>query len=203
MYSTLPSFTLGFHGCDESVVNKMIRGRDCMRPSTNSYDWLGHGIYFWENDPERALAYATMLRDSPQRGKSIVTKPAVLGAVIDLGHCLNLMEAESLGLVRSAYGFLQDLVTTTDGDMPTNKPAPDGGNDLLLRHLDCAVIELCHEQNSERPFDTVRGLFFEGDDLYPNAGFKAKNHIQVCVRNHNCIKGFFLPRESDDRWPMP
>jgi len=30
----------------------------------------------------------------------------------------------------------------------------------------------------------------------PGAGFKEKNHIQICVRNRNCIKGYFLPREK-------
>ena len=44
----------------------------------------------------------------------------------------------------------------------------------------------------------MRGVFWEGEDLYENAGFKEKNHIQICVRNSNCIKGFFIPREADD-----
>lgn len=33
--------------------------------------------------------------------------------------------------------------------------------------------------------------------LYPEAGFTEKNHIQICIRNPNCIKSFFLPRELD------
>ena len=67
------------------------------------------------------------------------------------------------------------------------------------------MIELLHEKNRKAGynFDTVRGLFFEGDDLYPNAGFKAKNHIQICVRNPNCIKGYFLPRSSDSQHAIP
>ena len=48
-----------------------------------------------------------------------------------------------------------------------------------------------------------RGVFFEGDDLYPNAGFKEKNHIQIAIRNTNCIKGFFIPRELDNKYPKP
>jgi hypothetical protein len=28
------------------------------QPSTNEWDWLGHGIYFWEHSPERALRWA-------------------------------------------------------------------------------------------------------------------------------------------------
>ncbi len=33
--------------------------------------------------------------------------------------------------------------------------------------------------------------------LYPEAGLTEKNHIQICIRNPNCIKSFFLPRELD------
>ena len=45
-------------------------------------------------------------------------------------------------------------------------------------------------------FDTVYGYFQEGKDAFPDSGIKEKSHIQVCVRNPNCIKGYFLPREK-------
>lgn len=69
----------------------------------------------------------------------------------------------------------------------------------LVRNLDCAVVEATHELNRRlnRSYDSVRGVFFEGEDLYRNAGFKAKNHIQIAIRNQNCIKGYFKPREFD------
>jgi hypothetical protein len=43
----------------------------------------------------------------------------------------------------------------------------------------------------------VRAAFVEGGQLYPDAGFSAKSHIQICVRNVACIKGYFRP--LDDR----
>ena len=42
-----------------------------------------------------------------------------------------------------------------------------------------------------------------GNDLYPNAGFKEKNHIQIAIRNPNCIKGYFIPRELDEKFAKP
>lgn len=68
---------------------------------------------------------------------------------------------------------------------------------LLLRYLDCAVIEELHterESQGLKAFDTVRGLFHEGEQIYNTSGFFEKTHIQICVRNPNCIKGF-LHRE--------
>ena len=43
----------------------------------------------------------------------------------------------------------------------------------------------------QRSYDTVRGAFWEGEELYPNAGFKEKNHVQIVVRNQESIKGYF------------
>lgn len=205
MYSTLPSFVLGFHGCDQSVVDSVVRGESVLQISRNTYDWLGDGVYFWENDPERALEYAETIRDNPKRGQGEIHNPAVIGAIINLGHCLNLMESGSLESVRLAYHALKAFRENAGIEMPVNTPGKDGGNDLLLRHLDCAVIQFLHDiyDRREHSIDTVRGLFIEGEDLYPNAGFKAKNHIQVCVRNPNCIKGYFLPRVPDTLHTIP
>lgn len=77
--------------------------------------------------------------------------------------------------------------------------------DLLLRYLDCAVIEELHterESQGLKAFDTVRGLFQEGEQIYNTSGFFEKTHIQICVRNPNCIKGFFAPREIDENWSI-
>lgn len=76
-------------------------------------------------------------------------------------------------------------------------------NDLLLRNLDCAVFETLHKfrsDNDEQPYDSVRGVFWEGGELYPNAGFREKDHIQLCIRNPNCIKGFFYPRKYSPKY---
>jgi hypothetical protein len=47
-------------------------------------------------------------------------------------------------------------------------------------------------------FDSTRGVFTEGGPAFDGAGIYAKSHIQICVRNLNCIKGFFLPRKEID-----
>ena len=45
---------------------------------------------------------------------------------------------------------------------------------LLLHNLDCAVIQQIQENNKENgkpEYDSVRGVFIEGVEIYPNAGF--------------------------------
>lgn len=54
---------------------------------------------------------------------------------------------------------------------------------------------LYHHQELE-PSDSIRGAFIEGKRIYPNSGFYEKTHIQICVRNPNCIKGYFAPKRE-------
>lgn len=206
MYSKRSGLVLGFHGCDESVRNAVVNGEDILKPSTNDYDWLGNGIYFWENNCKRAMDFAKFLKNNPpHNAKQKIKVPAVIGAIIDLGHCMDLLDAEYLTLLKEGYNLLKTTKEKFGLNIPKNVPLVKDG-DLIKRHLDCAVIETIHQFNTdkEKPsFDSVRGVFFEGKDLYENAGFKSKNHIQIAVRNPNCIKGFFIPRELDPKYPKP
>ena len=200
MYSTRSGLVLGFHGCDESVVQTVVNGRSFLKTSFNSYDWLGHGIYFWENSPSRACEFAEQIRKYPDRSRGKIVKPAVIGAVIDLGVCLDLLDYQNLQLLKVAYRF---VTSKNKSSIPKNKTAKGNSADILLKELDCTVIETVHaikKQAGQSDFDSVRGVFFEGEEIYPNASFRIKDHIQICVRNPNCIKGFFLPRELDNNF---
>lgn len=195
-YQLLPGLLLGFHGTDRQTANKVLGGRGHLKPSTNEFDWLGHGIYFWEYGPQRAYQFA---QEKKKRGE--IKSIAVIGAVIDPGVCFNLLEASALAELKAAY----DLFDILDGGNE-NFPKNEGGEDLYKRYLDCAVVEMVHRlrevagrsplqklaKNAPLPsYDTVRGAFWEGKPLYPDAGFKQKNHVQICVRNTDCIKGYF------------
>ena len=202
LYSNRPNLTVGFHGCDQAVVDKVVAGEDNLLASTNDYDWLGNGIYFWENNEERALEWATELS---HRNASSIKNPAVIGAVIDLGYCFDLTDSAYLKELSKTYNVLVEICKSTGEPLPVNYNIGNS-TDLLLRKLDCAVIEMTHKLNriaNKRPYDSVRGVFWEGKPLYPNAGFAEKNHIQICVCNPNCIKGYFLPREINVKYPNP
>lgn len=202
LYSKRPNLIIGFHGCDQSVVDKVITGKENLLTSKNNYDWLGHGVYFWENNQERALDWAIQL--SKRNNPSIKT-PAVIGAIIDLGYCLDLTDNYFLEELKVGYSEVVRLCQTVDRPIPKNEGVR-GSSDLLLRKLDCAVIQTIHwlhKKHNSTPYDSVRGVFWEGNDIYPNAGFKEKNHIQICICNPNCIKGYFLPREIDERYTNP
>ena len=194
MYQSYPSLVLGFHGCDRAVGEDLLHGKKTFKESRNKYDWLGTGMYFWENAPDRAQNYAEEVKNKPEMGN--IKDPFVIGAVIDLGRCFNLLDYKNLIILQNHYKVLKETYDTHNLVLPINSHGPE----RLLRFLDRAVIEFTHEmigrdsESDAEMFDSVRAVFVEGGELYPSTGFNEKNHIQICVRNPNCIKGFFLPR---------
>ncbi len=54
MHGSFPSFVFGYHGCDKAVGLDVLNGNKELIPSTNNWDWLGAGIYFWEHDASQA-----------------------------------------------------------------------------------------------------------------------------------------------------
>ncbi len=172
---------------------RAIHGDADLLASEGKFDWLGTGIYFWEGDPRRANEWAQQ-----KKARGSYNEPFVIGAVIDLRNCLDLTVREDLELVRNAYLLLKKKHDDAGLPLPENTAAPkDDSPDNVLRYLDCAVIDYLHSQFEDEghpPYDTVRALFTEGALLYEGGGFREKNHSQIAVRNHDCIRGFFIPR---------
>ena len=54
-----------------------------------------------------------------------------------------------------------------------------------------AIPEIEHSLNCT--FDTIRGVFQEGEPIFKSAGLKMKSHIQIAVRNPAAIIGYFKP----------
>lgn len=188
-YEYQPSFILGFHGCDQFVGENIISGKSQhLKPSQKSYDWLGHGIYFWEGNPQRAYTWACH-----RQAQGKIKHPFVLGAIIDLRRCLDLFDSAALQQVKAAHKGLIATLTLTRAPVPKNS-----GNtaDKAARYLDCATINFLHrllEERKQPAYDSLRAPFLEGDPLYDDAGFQIDNHLQICIRNPDCIKGYFQP----------
>jgi hypothetical protein len=185
MYNRRAALTIGFHGCSVASRDQLLRDGP-VKISENDYDWLGHGFYVWENDLARATNW----------GKNkFGADGSVIGVVIDLGNCLDLLDSANLLMLKGAY----NLYASTEPEVRKNS----SDRDKLTRFLDCAVINsLCASTDKRKnslngdPFQTVRGMFEEGEEIYPGAGFRDRTHIQICIRDLECIKGFFLPRKS-------
>ncbi len=198
MYSSKPSIVYGFHAIDRSAGLKTLNLEDEFKHSSNEYDWLGPGIYFWENNLERAHQYA---QQDSRRPDSKIKEPFVLGAVLELGNCLDLLDQKYNDFLKDAYSRLKNALSEQGKPLPRNSNMDKDDFDFKSRELDCSVIRYActlSEEGDGKPFDSVRAAFIEGNPIYEGARFFSENHIQIAVINPNCIKGIFLPRPEID-----
>lgn len=193
----------GFHGCDLTTKEAIIKDGKPFVMSKNEYDWLGSGIYFWENDPQRAMEFAESVVKDHKQSKGTIQKPAVIGAIIDLGNCLDLSIRENIELLKAANRTYLTIVGGEEKALKNKGELPD----MKGRYRDCVVINLLNKLTdlNERVtnFDTVRAMFFEGNKIYDTSAFSEYSHIQICVRNPNCIKAIFEPRSVDEKYRIP
>jgi hypothetical protein len=179
---------IGYHGCDAGVVAKVLSGEELLAPSEQDYDWLGHGIYFWEQGPQRAYDWA---KEEAKRLPEKIKTPAVLGAYINLGQCFDLLDTFNTEILKASYLEFCRVLSENGKPLPQNKG--------VIRNLDCAVINWSLDyakSKTGRVFQSVRGVFVEGESVYPGTQIALKSHIQIAVRDPNCIIGFFKPNAN-------
>ncbi len=178
---------IGYHGCDEAVVHGVLLRGKRLKQSENDYDWLGRGIYFWEHGPQRAYEWA-------QHSKRF-KKPAVIGALINLGNCFDLLDTTHTGLLAALFPLYRQACEETGTAIPVNRWAKgEYSDDRILRHLDCAVINWCLdflEKEEKQHYHTVRCLFSEGTPVFEGSKILAKSHVQIAVRDETAIIGYF------------
>ncbi len=181
---------LGYHGCDASVVKPLLLSGKKLRPSENEYDWLGRGVYFWEQGPQRASEWA--------RNSKRIRNPAVVGALINLGNCFDLLDTTHTQLLADLFPLYRQACEQTGTPIPTNRSAGiESASDLALRRLDCAAINWSLdflEKEERQHYHTVRCLFSEGTPVFDGSKILAKSHIQIAVRDETAIIGFFNPQ---------
>jgi hypothetical protein len=167
---------LGFHGCAPDFAESLYRAEvpvASWRPSRNVYDWLGHGIYFWEHAPERARAWGP---------------GGVVGAVIQLGRCLDLTDTRHMDDLAEAYEDLKRSFRRRKKALPENRG--------LRRELDCLVVNRVIRLSRRIPgrdVQTVRCPFLEGKPAFPGSAILRESHVQLSVIDPDCILGVFRP----------
>lgn len=109
---------IGYHGCSEEFARDLLLGVQpisAWKPSINDWDWLGNGIYFWEHSPARAFRWAQ------EQGKRHGFTPSVLGAVIQLGNCFDLLNEAITTLLGDGFRELERTYAAAGQTLPQNR----------------------------------------------------------------------------------
>lgn len=85
--------------------------------------------------------------------------------MICLANCLDFLEQKNLKKLKDHYASIKKDSEKNKWVLLTNS----GGKDLYKRELDCLVINSLvsrqRENNPEEAYGSVRGVFFEGNEL--------------------------------------
>ena len=138
-----------------------------------------------------------MAKEEHERSPRKVAHPASVGAIVHLGRCFDLLDTRNTELLSALYPKFCAAFSAAGKAIPENRGIASNAADLVLRRLDCAVINWALpqlERDLETRFQTVRGVFTEGVPAFPGSGIMAKSHIQIAVRDPRCIVGVFEPR---------
>ena len=173
---------IGYHGTRLSTAKAIVsRAREFV-PSRNDDDWLGHGIYFWEYAPQRAWDWARKRYQSQQ--------VAVVGSMIRLGSCFDLLEPSNALKLKAFYDRLKRESERAGKKLPKNYNA--------RKKLDCAVFEYAatvFEQEEGESLDSIRAVYVPTsgkERLWERSWLYHETHIQLCIRNPGCILGTWL-----------
>ena len=181
-YADYHRTVVGFHGTTYAKAHKIVSG-EAFKLSKNADDWLGHGTYFLEYAPKQAWEWA-----AKRYAKS--TKIAVVGAMIRLGNCFDLLDPENMKPLTSTHKL---LVKTLDAD---GKKVPKNRN--ASKYLDCAVFQAFYnaQELAGDEIDTTRAVFVPSKNrLWDRSGLFEGSHVQLCVRKPECILGAWLVPE--------
>ena len=166
----------GFHGTTIEYATAILESG--FRPSQNPYDWLGDGVYFFQDAPERALEWAL-----ENHGQEV----AVVGAELRLVDCLDMLDTKWTRIMAEAYDQFLGYYKRSGLNLPRQTSGAHG----LDREVINYVVGVLAEQ--ELTIRCVRASFAEGSRVYPDSAFYDRGHMQIAVRDvEACITQVWL-----------
>jgi hypothetical protein len=176
---------VGYHGTTKAAAKRLVDGKP-FGPSTNDDDWLGHGIYFWEYAPQQAWWWAK---------RRYSGNAAVIGAMIRLGRCFDLLDPANTSVLKEAHkGLASDMKVA-------QQPMPKNAN--THKYLDCAIFQHLFSELDDVGFtyETCRAVFVPMSGgkmprLWDRSGIFSGGHIQVTVRAPENILAVWRVRED-------
>lgn len=160
----------GYHGTSVEAAQRILTAG--FEPSRNEYDWLGDGAYFFEAAPTRAFAWAR---------ERFRAHAAVIGAEIDLGGCIDLLDTRWNAVIQECYHGLLEVITREGLAIPRQGAGAHRLDRAVINHAASVLAQ------SGVPVRSVRAGFREGDPLFPGSALYDRAHVQICVRDPSAI----------------
>ena len=176
-YADYHRTVVGYHGTSAEAAERLVAGEPFAESDADD-EWFGRGVYFWEHAHRQAWWWAD------RRAKRSKREPAVVGAVLRLGNCFDLLDPPNAVVLLQ---FHDKLV----GDL-TAQGLPVPQNARHHKRLDCAVFNYLYREleRAAKPLDTARAVYVPAkakSRIYPRSWIHAEAHVQICVRNPRSV----------------
>ena len=168
---------------------RVVSGEISILRSENEFDWLGNGIYYWEYAPKQAWAWADRKRKNEHWPRD--EEVAVVASMIRLGFCFDLLDPDNTHEIKACYReyliFCERL-----GQEPRK-------NYQHRKYLDCAVFQLAYAafKRDGIQVDSSRSVYVPTGPrrrAWKSSSVSEDAHIQLCIRNDDCILGSWLAK---------
>ena len=160
-----PRVLLGYHGTSTSASSRILS--EGFTPSANEYDWLGDGVYFFQDAPHRAMEWAEQRFD----------EPSVIRAHISLDGCMDLLDIEWFSFLNDAFDEYLARAKRLGLSLPIQTPGAHRLDRVVINY----AIDLLERAGS--PVRSVRAAFSEGRALFPGSAIYDRAHVQIAVRD--------------------
>lgn len=178
-----PLRVYGYHGTNKRSAQKIIaRGFDF---STNDYDWLGTGVYFFQDAHRRAAAWAR---------ERYPDSPAVIRSELVLENCIDLLDISWSPIIKETYGMLVREYERANIPLPSQNPQRSKAHRLDCAFFNYMVEKVLATQNIT--VGSIRAVFNEGDRIYPSSAIFDRSHIQIVIRDLSLIQKSCLIEED-------
>lgn len=177
----------GYHVTPRSNADSIHRLG--FKPSTNPYDWLGEGIYFFQDGPNFAYHWGTSDRRAGRHDDL-----ALFAADIELHGFIDLLDFAWGQFLREASATLEESADPEYLKAKEKQKEYEFGVDQRQGHwLDQYVIQAAASGMKEKGIEVmgVRSAFWEGAPLYEKSHIMDRQHIQIAVRNVAAIKDYW------------
>jgi hypothetical protein len=167
-----------YHGTSQTKAESILQNG--FLASDNDYDWLGTGIYFFQDAPMRARQWATEQHPN---------EPAVICARIQLDNCIDLFDVKWFPILKNIYNLFDDQYRSANRPLPKQNPLRSKAH-----RLDCAFFNFASQliSNDEQTVECIRAVFVEGESIFPDSAIFDLAHAQIAIKNPALITEYYL-----------
>lgn len=159
----MAKYFLGFHGTKQDLGKIILTTRQ-FKFSRDDEEWLGPGIYFFEDDIKQAENFCAKAR---KYNTWMIIKSDIEADII-----IDLIKKDDFDEFEKIAHKIKDRC----------KKRKDGKPRTLMNNV---ILNVMYEA---KPYDLVRAVFPVPKTNCADRTNVSPHQIQLCIRNHNCIK---------------